>query len=182
MSDATEVVVRPPQAPVRLAGAIAVLTAPLAVVAIVLGDPVLGLIGLASAVWAGAIAYLASTARSRADATGVTVRWMRAEVALPWDEVAEVHVDRAGPGGPRRGAILFRHDGTTLRWTPWIPLLWFAQPRAVQSLVELDDLLVARGGGLRVLDPGAPDDDTPTWTRRRPEKRLPRSADEAAEN
>lgn len=172
------VVVAPPRGPLVVVGGVALLTVPLAVAAVAQGDVLLGLVAVASALWAASLAWVGWTARATADAEGVEVRWLRLTQGAAWPEVVEVHVDRAGPGGPRRGAVLFLADGRRLRWTPWIPFLWFAHRASVASLAELDDLLRGLGRGLRVLDPDAPDDDTPTWTRRRPERRLPRHAGE----
>lgn len=180
MAAPDEVVARPPRLPVRFLALVAALTVPLAVLAVAVGDVLLGLIALVSAGWAGWLAYVGATAVARADTAGVSVTWMRHTEVATWDEVVEVHVDRAGPGGPRRGALLFLGDGRRLRWTPWIPLLWFAHRAAVLSLHELDDLLRGLDRGLRVLDPDAPETESSTWTRpMRSERQFPRSAKSA---
>jgi len=165
--DRGRVEARPPRGPLRVIGLLAAVTVPLALAAAVLGDGVLGLVGLASAAWAGSLAYLGWTARAVADAEGVEVRWMRTTQVVDWAEVAAVEVDRAGPGGMRRGVVLIRRDGGRLRWIPWIPFLWFAHRASVASAGELGDLLGRLDVGLDLADPDAPADDRPSWTRSR---------------
>lgn len=160
-----EVEARPPQGLVRVIGGLSLLTVPLAVVAAATGDVLLGLVALVSAAWAGSLAYVGATARASADAGGVAVRWMGVTEVVPWSDVVAVEVDRMGRGGVRRGALLVRRDGRAVRWTPWVPFLWFAHGAARRSVERLDELLSTVGGDLRVTDPDAPTEDRPSWTR-----------------
>lgn len=147
---------RPPRGPLRFIGAVALLTVPLAVAAVAMGDGVLGMVALVSAVWAASLTFIGWTAYAWADRDGVQVHWMRATERVDWVEVTAVEVDRSGPGGARRGAVLVLTGDRRLRWTPWVPFLWFAHAGANRSVDELDALLVVRGLGLRVTDPRGP--------------------------
>ena len=145
---------RPPQGPVRFIGLVAILTVPLALLAAAMGDVVLGLAALLSAAWAGSLAYLGATARARADGEGVTVTWMRRTQSAPWADVRAVEAVRRGRGAGR-GATLVLADGSALRFTPWVPFLWFAGRSADASTDALGVLLVRAGTGLELVDPAA---------------------------
>jgi hypothetical protein len=59
-------------------------------------------------------------------------------------------VDDDGAGwGAGRGALIRVADGTTVRWTPWLPMLWFAARSARLSVGDLSELVavVARRHG-----------------------------------
>ncbi|HXH56877.1 hypothetical protein [Iamia sp.] len=147
---------RPPQGPLRFIGAVAVLTVPLAVAAVAMGDGLLGMVALVSALWAATLTFIGWTAYAWADHDGVQVHWLRATERVDWAEVTAIEVDRSGPGGARRGALMVLTGDRRLRWTPWVPFLWFAHAGANRSVEDLDALLVALGLGLRVTDPRAP--------------------------
>lgn len=147
--------------------ALAVLTAPVAVLGAASGEVLLGLVAFVSAGWLGSFALVGWRAEARADAHGVVVRWMGTTEEVAWDQVAAVEVDRIGVGGVRRGASLLTTTGRRLRWAPWFPFLWFAHRGVVASLEQLGELLAARDGGPTLTDPDAPDDDTSSWTRPR---------------
>ncbi len=166
-SAATTVEVRPPRGPARLMGFVAIGSAAVAVLGIATGEVLLGLVGLVSAAWLGSVAYISVTAWSRADAEGISVGWMRGVEEVPWSDVAEIEVARAGAGGMRQGALVLRRGGRPVRWAPWFPFLWFTHRSVTGSVDRLDALLEQLDLGLRVTDPDAPDDDAPTWTRRR---------------
>lgn len=159
---------RPPRGAAQLMGGIALVSAVLAVLGIATGDVLLGLVALVSAVWLGSVAYLSATAWSRADDSGIAVSWMRATETVPWSDVVAVEVVRAGAGGMRQGALVLRRGDRPVRWAPWFPFLFFTHRTVVASVDQLDGLLATLDLGIRVADPDAPDDDTPTWTRRRP--------------
>jgi hypothetical protein len=146
---------------------IALVSALLAVLAVVTGDVLLGLVALVSVGWLGSVAYISATAWSRADESGIAVSWMRGLDEVPWSDVASIEVVRAGAGGMRQGALVVRRSGRPVRWAPWFPFLFFTHRSVVESVDELDALLETLAIGIRVEDPDAPDDDTPTWTRRR---------------
>lgn len=149
-----------------LIGVVAVLTVPLALLAIVFGDVLLGIAAVLSAAWAGTLAYLGRTASARADAEGVEVRWMRSVESVRWNEVVTVAVDRSGPGRTRRSAVIGLADGRTLRWTPWIPFLWFAQRAANATVIDLGRLLASVESAPDLTDPEAPEDEKATEPRR----------------
>jgi len=158
--------VRPPRVAAQLMAVVAVASAAIAVLGVATGEVLLGLVGLLSAGWLGSVAYVSATAWSRADADGVSVGWLRGVDEVSWSDVEAVEVVRAGAGGMRQGALVERRSGRPVRWTPWFPFLWFAHRSVTSSVDELDALLEQLDVGLRVTDPDAPDDDTPTWTRR----------------
>jgi hypothetical protein len=159
--------VRPPRGPAQLMAVVAVGSGALAVLGIVTGEVLLGLVAVVSAVWLGSVAHISATAWSRADADGVSVGWMRGVDEVPWSDVAAVEVVRAGAGGMRQGALVVRREGRPVRWAPWFPFLWFTHRSVTASVDQLDALLDRLDVGVRVTDPDAPDEDTPTWTRRR---------------
>lgn len=146
---------------------VAVGSAALAVLGVATGEVLLGLVALVSAGWLGSVAYISGTAWSRADAEGLSVGWMRGVEEVPWSEVAAVEVVRAGAGGMRQGALVLRRGGRPVRWAPWFPFLWFTHRSVTGSVDQLDALLEQLDIDLRLTDPDAPDEDTPTWTRRR---------------
>ncbi|HEX7132193.1 MAG TPA: hypothetical protein VF228_06425 [Iamia sp.] len=164
---APSVEVRPPRAVARLMAVVAAGSAALAVVGIATGAVLLGLVALVSAAWLGSVAYISGTAWSRADASGVSVGWMGAVETVAWADVVAVEVVRAGAGGMRQGALVLRQGARPVRWAPWFPFLWFTHRSVVGSVELLDAVLEELDVGVRVTDPDAPDDDTPTWTRRR---------------
>lgn len=159
--------VRPPRRPAQLMAAIALLSAVVAIAGIATGDVLLGLVALVSAGWLGSVAYISWTAWSRADASGLAVGWMRGVEEVPWSDVVAVEVVRAGVGGMRQGALVLRRSARPVRWAPWFPFLWFTHRSATASVDRLDALMARLDVGVRVTDPDAPDEDTPTWTRRR---------------
>ncbi len=167
MNRPSDVVVgRPPQGPVRFVAVVAAVTVPLAVAAMAMGDVGLGLAALVSAAWAGSLAYVGATARSRADDDGVEITWMRTRRSLRWDEVEAVEVDRSGGTGTLRSARLRLVDGGTVRWTPWIPFLWFAQRAANATVIDLGRLLASVESAPDLTDPEAPEDEKATEPRR----------------
>lgn len=135
--DPDPVTARPPRGPLVAVGAVAAVTAPLALLAVVLGDVGLGLLAVISAGWAGSLAYLGWTARADADAEAVEVTWMRSTARAPWSEVVAIEVDDGAGWGSGRGALLRLDGGSTVRWTPWLPVLWFAARSARRSVDEL---------------------------------------------
>ncbi|HEU5150977.1 MAG TPA: hypothetical protein VFU19_10795 [Iamia sp.] len=159
--------VRPPTGPTQVMAVVAAGSAVLAVLGIVSGEVLVGLVALVSAGWLGSVAFIAATAWSRADATGLAVSWMRRVEEVPWADVAAVEVARAGAGGMRQGALVVRRSAPPVRWAPWFPFLWFTHRSVTRSVDDLDALLATLDVGVRVTDPDAPDDDTPTWTRAR---------------
>lgn len=159
--------VRPPKGPAQLMAVVAVGSGALAVLGVATGEVLLGLVGLVSAVWLGTVAYISATAWSRADASGISVGWMRGVETVAWADVVEIEVVRAGAGGMRQGALVLRRGGRPVRWAPWFPFLWFTHRSVTGSVDRLDALLERLDLGLRISDPDAPDEDTPTWTRRR---------------
>jgi hypothetical protein len=148
-------------------GAIAAGSFVVAVVGVATGEVLLGLVGVLSALWLGSVAYISATAWSRADASGLAVAWMRGHEAVEWADVVAIEVVRAGAGGMRQGALVVRRSGRPVRWAPWFPFLWFTHRSVATSVDRLDAVLEQLDVGVRVTDPDAPDDDTPTWTRRR---------------
>jgi hypothetical protein len=118
-----------------------VLTAPMALVAVAFGDVVLGTLAVVSAAWAGSLAVLGWTARAHADADGVEVTWMRSTSRAAWARVVAVEVDDGAGWGSGRGALIRVDDGSTVRWTPWLPMLWFAARSARLSVGELAEVV-----------------------------------------
>jgi hypothetical protein len=140
-ADPTSLTVRPPRGPLVAVAVIAVLTAPLALVAVAFGDVVLGVLAVLSAAWAGSLAYLGWTARAHADVDGVEVTWMRSTSRVEWAHVVAVEVDDGAGWGSGRGALIRVDDGSTVRWTPWLPILWFAARSARLSVGDLADVV-----------------------------------------
>lgn len=145
----SSVAARPPRGPLLAIAVVAALTAPLALMAVALGDAVLGVVAALSAGWAGSLAFLGWTASAEATTERITVRWMRSTSTAAWAQVVAVEVDDGAGWGSGRGALLRLDDGTTLRWTPWLPVLWFATRSArasVAGLVELASVVADRDG------------------------------------
>ncbi len=159
--------VRPPRGAAQVMAFVAVGSGALAVLGIATGEVLVGLVAVVSAVWLGSVAYISATAWSRADVSGIAVAWMRGHDEVPWPDVVAVEVVRAGAGGMRQGALVLRRSGRPVRWAPWFPFLWFTHRSVTASVEALDALLAELDVGVRVSDPDAPDEDTPTWTRRR---------------
>jgi hypothetical protein len=140
-SDPSSVTVQPPRGPLVAVGVVAALTAPLALVAVAFGDVVLGGLAVVSAGWAGSLAFLGWTAQAHADVDGVEVTWMRSTSRAEWAHVVAVEVDDGAGWGSGRGALIRVDDGSTVRWTPWLPVLWFAARSARLSVPELSDVV-----------------------------------------
>lgn len=134
---------------------VAALTLPLALIAVVSGDVVLGVAALLSAGWAACLAFVGLTTCASIGEAGVVVRWMRSSEEAPWADVAAVEVDRAGPGRAPRGARIRRTDGRTVRLMPWVPLLWFARRAAAAGVDRLITVLADIGAAPAVTDPDA---------------------------
>ncbi|WCO65474.1 hypothetical protein PO878_13305 [Iamia majanohamensis] len=135
---------------------ISALTAPLAVLAVVQGDVVLGVVALLSAAWAGWVAFVGFDAVAVADDEGVTVRWLRRTQSVRWSQVDRVVVDRSGPGGSRRGARFLLAGDRSLPWTPWVAFFWFAHTSANRSVADLE-VVVEQAGLGPVTDPDGAD-------------------------
>lgn len=144
--------VHPPPAPLKVMVGVSAVTAPLAVLAVVQGDVVLGIVALLSAGWAGWVAYVGFAASAVADDEGVTVHWLGRTESVRWSEVQRVAVDRSGPGGSRRGARFLLDGDRSLPWTPWVAFFWFAHTSANRSVAALE-AVVERAGLGPVTDP-----------------------------
>lgn len=163
---ASSAVLRPPRAPLAVIGTVAVLTLPLALIAVASGDVVLGLAASLSAGWAACLAAMGWSARTVINAEGVVVRWLRSTEEAAWANVIAVEVDRAGPGRAARGARVRCADRRVLRLAPWLPILWFARRAAAASLDQLSTVLATIDAAPPITDPDADDDRTHTGPRR----------------
>ncbi len=67
--------------------------------------------------------------------------WMRSTARAAWSDVVAVEVDDGAGWGSGRGALIRVVDGSTVRWTPWLPVLWFAARSARLSVGGLADLV-----------------------------------------
>lgn len=153
--DAASLVLRPPRWPLVIIATVVALTVPLALVAVVSGDVVLGVAASVSAGWAAGLAFVGLTARTSIDEAGLVVRWMRSTEGAAWIDVAAVEIDRAGPGRAPRGARVRRTDGRAVRLVPWVPLLWFARPAAAAGVDQLITVLTGIDAAPPVTDPDA---------------------------
>lgn len=151
--DAEALEVRPPKLPAQLALLVAVASAVLAVGGLATGAVLLGLVALASSAWLASMAGLSLRAWARADDEGVVVHWIRTTQVLRWEDIAELRIDRRGPSGMLRAALLVRADGSASRWAPWFPFLSHTHRSVSVSIDPLIERAEAHEVAVSVREP-----------------------------